>query len=161
MNVNNLLVQLFESISQNNDIIEWSENTYGRRHHTLLGYDAEKMPRRHECPYIILSPNAKAISKDYPKLHLIDCICTVYHEMDRIKDLPASYIYQGVIENGNLRKMAETSIVEVANTFFEAEVAEIYVDYEFINKYPYHTSIMTLKLNQEYYHTKGGSDFYE
>jgi len=154
--MNTLMSNIAESISNSSDISAWAAIEYDRKIIVFENCDPRNDPGESDCPMVILYPVQKSSGlAPGVKSHIIGISCVVF---DNAK--PES-IGEVISFSGgtNVETLREFVLAEILDTIpSDLHVAEVVVEYDTIDQFPYVSAHMQLTLTQE---KLIGSDPYE
>jgi len=141
MNINTLTAALKTAIADDAAITSWCTTNYSQDITIYINLDLTDPPQETNCPYVVIYPIGKQVGEmTSPKRHNFELIACIYDATSTTTDNVVEYA--GVENIESLRKLIETAVIGA--TMGTAWVAEIIVEYETVENFPFIMAAMSI-----------------
>jgi len=137
MDINDLIDDFSVGIAQDADVLEWSNQNFGKDLKVFVNFDQENPPGADDCPLAAVIPESKRFGQTIrdPE-HIVNVIACVRNNASRQHPSVGNITeYQGVSQIEDLRKLIETALVglsDLGNATLDFEV-----EYDTITDFPF------------------------
>lgn len=150
MNMTTLTNALRNAVADDAATATWCQATYGQNHYIYVGMDERNPPADDKYPLVHLFPLRKTAGYDLTQQdHGIGATCGIHDSTFITTGRDNLVEYNGVDRIEAFRKLVETAIAGALPT--GVSLAEMAVEYETIEFFPYFLASMELRLTQDLY----------
>lgn len=153
MNIIMLIDKIITAVSTDTALIAWCNSNFTKVHTIYKGIDLRKPPAQTECPVIslaLINKNPDETKDIVP--HGIGAVCEIYDNTSPTSTVTKDGVtikeYPGIDKIEGFRKAVESAITTIDfdsdNDLVGLRCAEIKVDYDTINVFPFFRAFMEI-----------------